>query len=300
MHRESKELPQDSFSSSPLLSRLLTLPQIPKQLFIQGDLPPISIDEQGYATPRILTVVGSRKYSSYGKDVVKFLMESLRGEPVIIVSGLALGIDALAHTYALENNLQTIAIPGSGLGQSVLYPKNNITLAEKILTSGGCLLSEYGDTISAEKWTFPARNRLMAALSDAVLIIEADLQSGTLITGRHALELGKDIGVVPGSIFSPNARGPLSLIKEGATPIASKEDLFELLRLTPNILSETKDSIPLEEDERKIYELLSETCNKDTLLVISELTPERFMVALTTLEMKGYIQETFGEVRRVV
>jgi DNA processing protein len=140
----------------------------------------------------------------------------------------------------------------------------------------------------------------MAALSDATLLIEADLLSGTLITARHALELGKDIGIVPGSIFSPNSSGTHSLLKDGAIPICTKEDLFELLHLQSTKPAQDEVKKDLTEYESRIYELLREPCNKDTLLVVSKLSAQDFMIALTTLEMKGYIQETFGEVRRVV
>ena len=296
----SKIIPREEFKNHPLLSRLLNLPQIPESIYIQGNLPEIILDKEGRATPRILTVVGSRKHSTYGKDVVKYLISSLKGMDVIILSGLALGIDSLSHKIALENNILTISIPGSGLGKDVLYPRSNINLAEEIINSGGVLLSEYDDTTKAEQWTFPARNRIMAALSDAVLIIEAELLSGTLITARHSLELGKDIGIVPGSIFSPTSKGTHSLLNDGATPICNKEDLYELLHLYIEKSTPEEIKKDLNEEESILYELLSEPCKKDVLLVTSKLTASKFMVALTSLEMKGYIQETFGEVRRVV
>lgn len=296
----SKIIPRTEFKNHPLLSRLLNLPQVPESIYIQGTLPEIKIDEQGYSTPRILTVVGSRKHSTYGKDVVKYLVSSLKGTDVIILSGLALGIDSLSHKTALENNILTISIPGSGLGKDVIYPRSNTRLAEEILVSGGALLSEYDDTTKAEQWTFPARNRLMASLSDVVLLIEAEDKSGTLITARHALELGKDIGIVPGSIFSPTSRGTHALLHDGATPICAKEDLYELLHLHIEKQSAEEIIKDLNKQESLIYELLSEPYKKDTLLITSKLPTSEFMVALTTLEMKGYIQETFGEVRRVV
>ncbi len=300
MLKPSTKILREDFENHPLLSRLLTLPQIPKEIFIQGTLPRVTLDSNGRSTPRILTVVGSRKHTTYGKDVVNQLITSLRGTDVIILSGLALGIDTLAHKSALENNLTTLCIPGSGLGKSVLYPRGNIRVAEEILASGGMLLSEYDDTTKAEQWTFPARNRLMAALSDAVLLIEAEESSGTLITARHALELGKEIGIVPGSIFSPTSRGTHALLHDGATPICNKEDLYELLGIKPVEKTEEEKKKDLTEHEAKLYELLREPCNKDKLLVESLLSPHEFMIALTTLEMKGYIQETFGEVRRIV
>lgn len=300
MLASSTRISRDEFKNHPLLARLLTLPQIPKEIYIQGNLPEIKIDELGLSSPRILTVVGSRKHTTYGKDVVNHLLSSLNGQDVIVVSGLALGIDALAHKGALQNNLMTISVPGSGLGKDVLYPRNHTELAKEILSSGGVLLSEYNDTTKAEQWTFPARNRIMAALSDATLLIEADVSSGTLITARHALELGKDIGIVPGSIFSPTSTGTHALLRDGAQPICNKEDLYELLHLKIENKTEESNIKDLDPHESILYELLREPCNKDILLVESGLLPHECMIALTSLEMKGYIQETFGEVRRVV
>lgn len=292
---------RDSFSSHRFLARLLELPQVPEKIIVEGSLPEITLDEQGFATPRILTVVGSRKHSTYGKDVIEHLLSSLHHQPVIIISGLALGIDALAHKEALKHNLMTISIPGSGLSREVLYPRSNITLAEEIVSNGGTLISELDDSTPAAQWTFPARNRIMAALSDAVLLIEAEEQSGTLITARHALELGKNIGVVPGSIFSPTSDGTHALLRDGATPITNSNDLFELLHLAQPEIKPSKTNLEdLTEDEQKLYSLLSEPRMKDTLLSLSNLAPQAFMIAITSLEMKGYIQETFGELRRVV
>ena len=300
MHSSSHKVTKEEFTSHPLLARLLTLPQVPKEIYIKGTLPSVTLDEHGFATPRILTIVGSRKHSTYGKDVVNFLVSSLLGEDVIIVSGLALGIDSLAHKASLENNLLTISIPGSGLGKDVIYPRGNLALASKILETGGVLLSEYSDTTKAESWSFPARNRLMAAISDVVLLVEAEVASGTLITARYALELGKDIGIIPGSIFSPTSKGVHALLHDGAIPICTKEDLFELLHLKPKEVTLDDTPTDLTMHEKILYEILAEPCNKDLLLVESALTASDFMVALTTLEMKGCIKEAFGEVRRVV
>ncbi len=292
---------REQFETHPLLSRLLELPQIPEQITVEGTLPEVTIDEHGRATPRILTIVGSRKYSTYGKDALNHLVQGLAGQPVVIISGLALGIDSLAHKAALENKITTISVPGSGLGREVLYPRSHVRLAEEIVKEGGALMSEWNDDMQAAQWTFPARNRIKAALSDAVLLIEADEKSGTLITARYALELGRDIGVVPGSIFSPTSRGTHNLLRDGATPIMHIDDLFALLHLKKreeNTLHESPQN--LSEDEQKLYNLLSEPRGKDMLLLLSELKPSSFMIALTTLEMKGCIQETFGELRRVV
>lgn len=289
---------RDTFKDHPLLARLLQLHDVPDTLYIAGTLPEIKLDEYGRATPRILTVVGSRKYTTYGKLALEKLVRSLANEEVIILSGLALGIDGLSHESALKHNILTIAVPGSGLHEKVIYPSTHLQLAEAIIEQGGALISEFPPDMQAAQWTFPARNRIMAALSDALLVIEATDKSGTLITARQALELGRDIGAIPGDIFSDSSYGTNMLIKEGAYMVRNEEDLFDLLHLTRR----EKETFQNEysDHEKLLLQLLSEPIEKDMLLIKSELPPDQFMITLSSLEMKGCIQETFGEVRKVV
>lgn len=291
-------IPRDEFKNHPLLARLLELHDVPDQLYIAGTLPEVRLDEYGRATPRILTVIGSRKYTSYGKLAVEKLISSLAGEDVIILSGLALGIDGISHESALTNHLKTFAIPGSGLDAKVIYPRTHLPLAEAIVEAGGVLISEFAPEMQAAQWTFPARNRLMAALSDALLVIEATEKSGTLITARQALELGRDIGAIPGDIFSDSSQGTNMLIKDGAYIMRNANDLFDLLHLSRKAPSE--NAYDLTDNEKKVLDQLSEPVAKDTLLLKSELPADQFLMILSSLEMKGCIQETFGEVRKVV
>lgn len=292
---------KQDYSATPFLSRLLSLHKVPEKMHIQGTLPEITFDEYGRATPRILTVVGSRKHTTYGKRALESLLTGLAGYDVVVLSGLALGIDALAHQIALQNNLITIAVPGSGLAKHVLYPKNNSALADEIIKHNGALISELNDTSPATPWSFPQRNRIMAALSDALLVVEAEEKSGTLITARLALELGKDIGAIPGEIFSPTASGTNALIKEGAYPITSPSDLIDLLHLTEK--NSNSPSIPTttySPHEKIIIELLREPRNKDTLFSMTKLSFQDFITAYSTLEMMGHIEESLGEVRTLV
>lgn len=293
---------QKDFAHHLLLSRLLELHEIPKELHIRGTLPTVTLDEYGRATPRILTVVGSRKNTTYGRQALEILLASLAGENVIIVSGLALGIDGLAHKNALKNKLITISIPGSGLDEKVLYPSAHRNLAKEIVASGGALISELPHETPAAPWTFPMRNRIMAALSDAVLFIEAEEKSGTLITARQALELGRDIGAVPGEIFSPTSFGTNMLIREGASPISSPEDLFDLLHLSKKdtLIKEIAVTKNYTKHETTLIENLREPVDKDTLFAITKLSFEDFIIAFSSLELDGRIEETFGEVRRLV
>jgi DNA processing protein len=296
---------RDAFKDHPLLSRLLELHDVPKEIHIKGALPNITIDEYGRATPRILTVVGSRKYSTYGRQALEMLLTSLSGQDVVIISGLALGIDSLAHKSALTNNLLTISVPGSGLDEKVLYPNSHRNLAQEIIDQGGALISELPNNAQAAPWTFPMRNRVMAALSDAVLFIEAEEKSGTLITARQALELGRDIGAVPGDIFSPTSYGTNMLIREGAYAITSPDNLFDLLHLSKKSEEErTKSEDDTEKKyssyEKIILENLREPRDKDTLFALTQLSFEDFIAAFSSLELNGHVEETFGEVRRLV
>ncbi len=291
-------IPREKFSEHPLLARLLELHDVPEMLYVAGTLPEITLDEYGRATPRILTVIGSRKNTNYGKNCVEKLINSLANENIIILSGLAYGIDSLAHNTALKNKIITIAIPGSGLDTKVIYPRTHLGLAEDIVNSGGTLLSELPPETPAAQWTFPSRNRIMAALSDALLVVEAEEKSGTLITARQALELGRDIGAVPGDIFSPTSIGTNILIRDGAYTIANEDDLFALLHLSKRESKEIiRDYSP---NEQLILNLLSEPIEKDLLLINSKLSPTDFLITLSSLEMKGVIQETFGEVTKIV
>jgi DNA processing protein len=298
MSQSITAIPREKFKDYPLLARLLELQDIPETMYISGELPDITIDEYGRATPRILTVVGSRSYTSYGKQALEKLIGSLAGENVIILSGLALGIDGLSHITALKNNITTIAIPGSGIDLRVIHPRTNLDIAQEILIKHGALLSEFAPDTRPAKWTFAMRNRIMAALSDAVLLIEAREKSGTLITARMALELGRDIGAVPGEIFNPSSFGTNELIKNGAYLISSSDDLYALLHLS----KKEKENIAIDysDDERKILEILKEPTEKDLLMIQSSLSPEIFLMTLSSLEIKGVIEETFGEVRRIV
>lgn len=300
--KEIQTVPRAQYNDHPLLKRLLELHDVPNQLYIQGQLPEVTIDEYGRSTPRILTIVGARKHTSYGKLALEKLLRGLSNQNIIILSGLALGIDGIAHREALNNSLKTIAIPGSGLNPHVLYPSSHKNLAGEILDSGGTLISELSPDTQAAPWTFPARNRIMAALSDAVLIIEAEEESGTLITGRQALELGRDIGAIPGEIFSPTSVGTNTLLRDGAYVITGSDDILSLLHLSKkeNKIEDTNSKATYTEDEQVILDLLHESQEKDTLLLKSNLPIETFLITFSSLEMKGVIVETFGEVRRLV
>src|SRR3989344_4229725 len=221
---------------------LLEIPDPPKSMRIIGKIP---------QTEKYLAVVGSRKYSEYGKAVCEKLLEGLRGYSITIVSGLALGIDSIGHRSALRAGLPTVAIPGSGLADKFLYPPSHKKLAEEIVESGGCLMTEFPDNEPSYPSNFPQRNRIIAGMSNATLVIEAELQSGTLITSKYATEYNRDVFTVPNSIFSKTSEGPHMLLRLGATPITQSSDIVTALGLRPrDELLQVRDYSDCSTDER--------------------------------------------------
>lgn len=247
---------------------------------------------------KLLAVVGSRKYTPYGQEVCRTLIQGLAGYPITIVSGLALGIDSVAHRSAIQAGLQTVAIPGSGLSEKVLYPHSHIGLAKEIVETGGGLLSEYDDDMPSQAWAFPRRNRIMAGLCHATLVIEAEKKSGTLITSRLATEYNREVGAVPGPISSSTSEGPHMLIRLGATLVRDSADILEMLGLRQegqDVLLNVED---LTEDEQTLLKLLREPLERDVLIKASEFDTPRADTALSLLEIKGLIAEDLGRVRK--
>ena len=267
--------------------RLREIADPPKKLYVQGTLPP--------EDHKWLSVVGSRKYTNYGKEACEKLILGLAGYPVVIVSGLALGIDALAHRAALDAKLPCVAVPGSGLDPKVLYPSTNRRLADDILKAGGALLSEFEPDFRATAWGFLQRNRIMAGLSDAVLVIEAEQRSGSLVTSKFATEYNRDVLTVPGTIFSSTSTGPHMLIKLGATPITSSTDLLEALGFKPNekVARDYSDCTP---EEKKVIALLAEPLSRDDLIDALGIPTNQANALLSFMELKGLIKESAGEI----
>ena len=272
-------------STKEFLPQLTEIPNPPTHLYLEGSLPS---DDHIY-----LTVVGSRRVSPYGRDAVTHLVGALAGYPVVIVSGLALGVDGLAHRAALDAGLPTIAVPGSGLSRTILYPRTHVGLADHILSSGGGLLSEFEPDTAAAPYTFPQRNRIMAGLARAVLIIEAEELSGTLITARLATEYNRDVLIVPGSIFSQQSKGVHQLLRLGATPITKSDDLVEALGLeNKTAILGTQHLPPI---EAFILELLNvKPRSHEELLDKTNLSTQELSASLTTMELKGFVTESAG------
>lgn len=267
---------------------LRQIPDAPEQLYVRGELPS---DDHVF-----LAVVGSRKATNYGRDVCEELIAGLSGLPVVIVSGLALGMDSHAHKAALKYGLKTIAVPGSGLNEDVLYPQTHVPLAREILESNGALISEFEPTFEATPWSFPKRNRIMAGMSHATLIIEAGEKSGTLITARLALDYNRDVFVVPGSIFSDNTKGSHRLLRQGATPVTSSVDIIDELGLEKT--EESQENSSLTAEEKQVFDQLSEPLARDELIRALKMETSKANQLLMAMEIKGLIKEELGKIRK--
>jgi len=262
------------------LQPLKELAHAPESLFLKGRLP---MDRQP-----VVAIVGSRKPTSYGKEITFKLAYDLAKRGVIIVSGLAYGVDAVAHKGALEAGGTTIAVLANGL--DTIYPVSHTKLASDILKNGGALLSEYPPETSARQFQFLARNRIVSGLADAVIVTEAGERSGTLSTVNHALDQNKEVFAVPGNITSLLSIGPNRLIQQGASPVLKADDVLEII--APHLLdAQTTPALGSNPAEISIIQLLEEgKRDGDTLLKESGLNTSEFATALTMLEINGTIR----------
>ncbi len=252
----------------------------PPVLYIRGELLP----EDKLA----LAVVGTRKMTSYGREVTTLLVKDLANSGLTIVSGLARGIDSMAHKIALENKARTIAVLGSGV--DVIYPPENRDLASLIIKNGA-LVSEIAPGIKPTRGYFPARNRIISGLSLGVLITEADEKSGSLITASQALEQNREVFAVPGPIYSQLSKGPASLIKQGAKLVTTAEDVLDELNIKSQVAIKNKKIVADNKEEQTLIDLLeNEAKSIDQLVRESKLTTEKLTGLLTTMELSGKIK----------
>lgn len=253
----------------------------PKQLFYRGQNINLLLKNK-----KSVSIVGSRKPTLYGREVTNKIARELSSYDVIITSGLALGVDGIAHQATLDAGGTTIAVLPCGIDQ--IYPSTHKILAKKILESGGSLVSEYPERTTAQKQNFIARNRLVSGLSDILIITEAAEKSGTLHTANFALAQGKTVMAVPGPITSPLSKGTNNLIKSGAAPITDISDILFTLEISAN---KTKTQINAKnEQEYIILSLISSgVSDGHELQLKSQIDPQIFNQTLTMLEINGQI-----------
>lgn len=262
----------------------------PKKLFIKGTLPP--------PDALIVAIVGTRRPTAYGKDVAEEITRALARKKIVIASGLAIGIDTIAHRTALEEGTPTVAVLGSGLHQEVLYPQENRELAKRIAENGGALVTEYSEDQKPELWTFPQRNRIIAGIAKAVVVVEAGEKSGALITARFATDYGRDVFALPGAITNPLAAGTNALIRRGAYVVTSPDDILEGLGLERN--EGSHEQIIATPDEEKILNALEEELALDEIIKKTRLGAGTVLASTTALEIRGIIKGIGGGIYRKI
>ena len=272
-------------SAYPKLLKQIYSP--PPLLYYQGELD-INNDF-------LLAVVGSRKINAYGQLITASLVESLAERGLAIVSGLALGVDTVAHQACLKAGGKTIAVLGSGLGQ--IYPASNQRLAQEIVAGGGAVISEFPIDCPAYKGNFPQRNRVISGLALGTLITQAAEKSGALITAMFALEQNREVFAVPGGIFDASAAGPNNLIKAGARCVTSADDIIETLNLNQaKDFTKIKRLLPENDVEKNLLQLLDQADGEvDKLARLARLDISLINSTLSVLEMKGLVKKLGGQ-----
>ncbi len=236
-----------------------------------------------------VAVVGTRKMSGYGKVLTEYFGEPLTKQKITIVSGLAFGVDAVAHQTALANNGRTIAVVGSGLLDNDIYPKAHLNLAKQIINTGGLLISEYPPGTPALKQNFIARNRIIAGLCVGTIVIECPLRSGALVTAKYALEQNRNVYAPPHPLFNDNATGPHMLLRKGATLITEAQDILDDLHIS--IALTKKDLQNFSETEKLLIKALADQGQTiDALISATGLDAKTVSASLITLEMRGVLK----------
>lgn len=245
-------------------------------------------------------VVGTRRASDYGRRVATDIARGLATTEVTVVSGLALGIDAISHRATLDVGGRTIAVLGGGVDDANIGPSSNQPLAHDILATGGLIVSEYPAGQSAHPGTFPIRNRIISGLSKGVLVVEADLNSGSLITAKSALDQNRDVFAVPGSIYWPRSIGTNWLISQGARPVTCAQDILESYRLRQVPLPAASVSTE-DPDQQGILALLREhgPMHMDKIAESCGHDASRVMVAITLLELSGALTHQGAGIYRI-
>lgn len=260
--------------------------------------PPVLLYYRGLLAPDIfpLAIVGSRRLSFYGRQVIEKLMPELIQNKITVVSGLALGADAVSHQECLKNKGRTIAILGCGIDAPSIYPKQNQRLAEEIIDQGGLILSEYPIGTLPLRFNFPARNRLISGLSLGTLIIEATEESGSLITAKLALDQNREVFCVPGNIFSPLSTGPNNLIKLGAKLITNATDILEEMSIQPQELPLLKAKpLPANPQEEAVLKTLGpEPKHIDKITLETGLPANIVFSVISLMEMVGKVKNVGG------
>lgn len=288
MERFLNDYPIQSIKvSDPEYPALLKqIPDAPKTIYYRGKM---------IAPEDCVAIVGTRRTSEYGQETTLSFSQALAWAGLTIVSGMARGIDTFAHQGALNCRGRTIAVLGTGLDEKTIYPQENLKLAKKILGQEGCLISEYPATMTGSRFTFPRRNRIIAGVSLATVVIEAKIKSGALITAGYAQKQNKPVFAVPGSIYAKNSKGCHFLIKNGAKLAESPEDILKILNISARFArNQTQCN---DETEKVILEVLqSGSQHIEKIIMLTNLPPSKISASLSIMELDGKIRNLGGNV----
>jgi DNA processing protein len=258
----------------------------PEILFVRGLLK----DVVGVA------VVGTRRITAYGKRCVELIVPDLARAGLAIISGLALGIDAAVHAATLDANGYTIAVLGTGVDDEAIYPRENFNLAQRIINEGGSVISEFPPGADSRKEHFPMRNRLIASLAAATVVVEAAESSGSLITARLALEDNREVLAVPGPIYSDQSKGANNLLASGAKPCTCANDVLAAMAFDqPELIAQARASLPIDAAESAMLELMNEPLHIDRLARLAGLDAATTSAKIALLELKGLVKSMGGQ-----
>lgn len=287
------------FQDADYPQRLLEIASYPILLFFRGDISVLQ-------SQHILSIVGSRDMTDYGKKVLESIMPVLCQHEIVIVSGMAFGVDVNAHEQCLRHKGKTIAVQAQGVERG--YPRSHQSIYEKILKNGGCVISEFShmERGRMERYFFPRRNRILSGVSDAVLVIEAKERSGSLITARYGMEQNRNVMAVPGGIFQKMSQGCLQLIRDGAKIVVKEQDVLEEFGLhgptqqsqlklsymkTPHVSTDVFET-PL---ERKIFEICVESAKSiDDIMLEVQDSLSYISATITKMELMGKLKALDG------
>ncbi len=278
----------NSFLEKDYPKSLRALDNPPIVLFCKGNMDLLHKDKS-----LKIAVVGTRKITQYGKTITEKIVEGLAENNTIIVSGLALGVDTIAHKTTIQNKGLTIAVLGCGV--DCCLPSENYSLYRDIIKQNGLIISEYPMSLPPNKGTFPARNRIIASLSDGVLVTEAAEDSGSLITADYALKYGKKIFSVPGPVTSKMSEGSLKLLKQGANLVTDAQDILNKFEKVNSKKKKAK-KINFSENEMKIIELLeNEEMTVDEIAKKIKINPIKLSISISNLELKRIVKNNGGK-----
>ncbi len=277
-----------SFQNREYPQLLREIPDAPLGLYIIGTMPDSS--------KTFISLIGSRRCTEYGLSVSHKISKDLASHNIVIVSGMARGIDSMAHKGALDAGGETVAV--LGCGPDICYPPENRMLREQIIKNG-CIISEYPPNTKPLASNFPSRNRIISGLSRGLIVVEAAMKSGTLITVEQALEQGRDVMAVPGSIISRFSQGTNELIKQGAALVSNYEDVINYLGIDSranNLYNTDSKNLSLTPDENLIFKIIdSKETHFDDIVNKTSAQAQTVSYLLTVLEMKGLIQKLPGQ-----